>query len=393
MRAAPRAVLLLLGGAITSVAFARATPGAAAPEASAPTAAEGQRVMEGAGCALCHTIPEVPAPGRLDGCVACHDWVHAVSANPRARAAALEAFPLWERYERSVRSYADVPDLAAAAARLEPSWWAGFLADPHDLRPAMPEGMVRVGLDAAARDAITAWATAHHAPAPASPAPAATRVSEGERLFDTRGCAACHTFGAARPGPGIPTAPDLRHARDRMSDDAIVAWILDPAAVSPAATMPAMGLTRDEAVAVRDYLVLADPGGAIPPTPPTLPRHVGEVRWAEVEERVFGRICVHCHMEPSLNDGRRGPGNAGGFGFAPTGIELQTVDGVRAHAPAIVAALLRRREEAARDTVAPGEAPQAIVRPAMPGMPLGLPPIPDDDVARVIAWVEQGMPE
>ncbi|MFN7143510.1 MAG: hypothetical protein ACK4YP_07040, partial [Myxococcota bacterium] len=59
----------------------------------------------------------------------------------------------------------------------------------------------------------------------------------------------------------------------------------------------------------------------------------------------------------------------------------------------IVAALRRRRDEAARDHVRPGEAPAAIDRPTLPGMPLGLPPIPNEDIALVMAWVAQGGPE
>ena len=155
-----------------------------------------------------------------------------------------------------------------------------------------------------------------------------------------------------------------------------------------------MGLSVDEAVAVRDYLVLADPGGTVaesslsPIQPLDRP-----VAWAEVEERVFGKICAHCHMDPKQNDGRKGPGNAGGFGWPATGIELQTPASIRKNGDAIVAAMLRRREEIARDHVAPGEIPASLTRPQRPGMPLGLPAIPDEDIALVMAWVAQGGPE
>ena len=56
-------------------------------------------------------------------------------------------------------------------------------------------------------------------------------------------------------------------------------------------------------------------------------------------------------------------------------------------------ALLRRRQEAARDVVAPGQKPAELHRPDLPGMPLGLEPIDDADTALVLAWIAQGMPE
>jgi cytochrome c2 len=225
---------------------------------------------------------------------------------------------------------------------------------------------------------------------PPTPAPDPADLARGEALFAAKGCGGCHTFGARALGPGIAAAPDLRNTRERMRADMIVAWIVDPAAVSPRATMPTLGVTRDEAIALRDWIVLADPGGTAPAPPAALTPATRPVTYDEVEERVFGRICIHCHMDPAQNEGRAGPGNAGGFGWPATGIELQTYESVRDHGPQIVAALLRRREEAARDVVRPGEAPAVIRRPEKPGMPLGLPPIPDADIALVEAWYAQG---
>jgi mono/diheme cytochrome c family protein len=353
----------------------------------------GLTTMKGAQCAVCHVIPEVAEPARTDSCVACHRWVKSVAINPKARALARDAFPKWDRYERNIKTYAAVPDLGLAAARLMPDWWASYLKDPHDVRPTMPETMVRVGLDPKAIASVRDWARQRAVAVPRTPAPSAANVATGEKLFHDRGCAACHTYGGRALGPGIPQAPDLRHARDRMTDDMIVAWIQNPQGVHPAATMPALGLTNTEALALRDYLVLADPLGTTPSPPKPLPTITRPVTYAEIEEKVIGKICVHCHMDPAQNEGRTGPGNGGGFGWKATGIELQTVASVRAHGPKIVAALLRRRDEAARDALAPGQAPAKITRPALPGMPLGLPPIPDEDIALVQAWVAQGGPE
>lgn len=352
----------------------------------------GLRVAEAAGCALCHDAPGLAPAARTDSCVGCHAWVKKVAATPAAREKAMALFPRWARYERNVRTYAAVPDLGAAFARLDPAWVRGYLADPHDVRPHMDETMPRLGLGDADLDALAGWAATFRAPVPESPAPDPARLADGARVFAEKGCGGCHAFGAHSAG-GDPAAPDLRHARDRLPPDTMAAWIRDPAAVSPRARMPALGLGAEEALAVRDFVLLAEPGGAAPAPPAgSLPVVDRPVAWAEVEERVVGKICVHCHMDPAQNEGRAGPGNAGGFGWAATGIELQTPEGVAAHADAVVAALLRRRDEAARDRVAPGEVPADVERPALPGMPLGLPPIPDEDIALVQAWVAQGCP-
>ena len=49
--------------------------------------------------------------------------------------------------------------------------------------------------------------------------------------------------------------------------------------------------------------------------------------------------------------------------------------------PLLVQHLLARRNEVA------GEAPQATL-----GMPLGLPPLPDEEIGLVWAWINQGAP-
>lgn len=359
--------------------------------ADAPPA--GQRLAEEAGCAVCHAVPGVARPDRTASCDGCHAWVKKVAANPAAREKAMALFPRWTRYEQNVATYFAVPDLGAAFARLDPAWVRGYLADPYDVRPHMPETMVRVGLGAPELDAIASWAATFRPAVPATPPPSPARIARGERLFAELGCGACHGFGALAAGAD-PAAPDLRHARDRMDDDVIVAWIRDPAAVGgPGARMPSLGVAEKDAIALRDFLVLADPGGVAPAPPAAaLPRVDRPVSFVEVEERVVGKICVHCHMDPAQNEGRAGPGNAGAFGWAATGLELQTYESVKAHGAQIVAALLRRRDEAARDCVAAGEVPAAVARPALPGMPLGLPPIPDEDIALVAAWVAQGAP-
>ncbi len=347
-------------------------------------------------CNDCHAIPGVPAAARTDSCVGCHAWVKSVSGNPAAREKAMMIFPKWARYEQNVKTYFTVPDLAVSAARLDPAWVRKYLADPYDTRPAMSETMVRLGADPATIEGIVSWFASRAIPAAATPKPSAANVPAGEKLFTERGCTACHTFGGRFLGPGIAAAPDLQHARERMTDDVIAAWIRQPSTFG-SVQMPDLGLTAAEALQLRDFIVLADPQTHASPVsvatsaPPRSP--VAAPRWDDVESRVFGKICVHCHMDPAQNEGRVGPGNGGGFGWPGTGIELQTYGSVRTNKDRILAAMHRREDEASRDYVQPGELPAVLVRPKLPGMPLGLPPIPADDIAMVELWYANGAPQ
>jgi mono/diheme cytochrome c family protein len=346
-------------------------------------------------CNLCHDVPQVAAADRQSSCTGCHVWIRQVSATPAAREKALAAFPKWERYERNISTYLQVPSLQAALVRLDPSWVREYLADPHDLRPGLPETMPRLDLTAPELDAIASAFADAQQPIPKQPAPDPEKTAQGRSLFGEKACTTCHAFGARMPVPGVPMAPDLAHAKNRMDPDRAVAWILDPGSQSPEATMPSLGLSVDEALALRDYLWLADPGWEPAQAASTeISPHQGPVTWDQVEEAVFGKICAHCHMNPDMNAGRGGPGNEGGFGYAPTGIELQTLAGVRAVEPEVLArVLLDRRAENHRDTVAYGEAPASLTRPERPGMPLGLPALPDAELALVLAWIDQGRPE
>lgn len=385
---------LLLGSMLALVpacVLALVDTGAAAPP---PTALD---VFRRGNCNLCHVVPGLEAPMRDESCTGCHVWIRETSRDPRRREIAMGIFPHWERYERSVGTYLQVPSLDAAMARLDPAWVKRWLADPHDVRPQLPEGMPRLGLDSADLAVLSEAFRARLVEVERTPKPSRKNVELGRERLVGLGCTACHAFGASVPAvPGTSQAPDLAHTAARMSPDHIVAWIENPRAISPVATMPSFHVQREDAIAIRDFLVFGDPAWrppdpvGPPPEPTTEP-----VTWAMVEERVFGRICVHCHMDPEnpSNLGRRGPGNAGGFGWPETGIQLQTREGVAAVADRIGPSLLRRRLEAPRDTVRPGQSPQALTRPEKPGMPLGLPPLPDEDIALVLGWIAQGMPE
>jgi mono/diheme cytochrome c family protein len=194
---------------------------------------------------------------------------------------------------------------------------------------------------------------------------------------------------------GVGGAPDLRLARDRVRQDTLVDWIKDPRSVRQDATMPTLGLSTDEAADLAAY-VLTTPLVAVPaPAAPLqrLPVLERTVTYEEVAERVFRTSCIHCHENG-------GPGNTGGFGFAPRGVDVTNYpailrgyvagDGARASLLAhdasldslggsrLVAALVARSEELAGR-------PTTRVR----GMPMGLPPLSPEQIQLVESWVAQ----
>ncbi|MEZ4246821.1 MAG: cytochrome c [Polyangiales bacterium] len=415
-------------------------------DASARTEAlaEGRAAIERHECNRCHTFAaegdadHVPPAGRADHCTSCHQWIKGMAPGNRHYDLLSSRYgeAIVQRYQRNIDHYQEAPDLTGVARRLDPRWIDTFLQQPTDLRPAMEETMPRLQLGEADRRAIVRYFAAAaevadpYATEAAAPhaAPSTEHVARGRELFLTRGCTACHTFGNLETGKtladlravGLPArlAPNLRFTRERMSHDVVVAWIEDPAALKPGTSMPDLQLSHEDAERVADFLLHGDVSlAAMPPEPSLQPpapvdRPVG---WAEVKDRVLGRICVHCHMNEHERD--QGPGNEGGFGWPGARLAMRTyetlvrgaVDPATGEAysvlvpregqtePPLVLAMMTRRREERRDRV---DAFQDRERPDYPaishdhplGMPMGLPSIPDDEVVIVRAWIAQGCP-
>jgi cytochrome c len=88
-----------------------------------------------------------------------------------------------------------------------------------------------------------------------------TAADQGAELIAQKGCGLCHAI------PGIAGAdgrvgPPLEHMANRVyiagmlrnTPENMVKWLRDPQAIAPGNAMPAVGLTRSEAVAVTAYL-------------------------------------------------------------------------------------------------------------------------------------------
>jgi hypothetical protein len=177
-----------------------------------------------------------------------------------------------------------------------------------------------------------------------------------------------------------------------METSTIAAWIADPRGA-----MPRVGVSAADARALASYIV-ATPLAELPPRAATqrLPVLTRPVTFDEVEARVFRNVCWHCHAVPDFAHGDGGPGNSGGFGFAPRGLDVTSYAAISAGSlddageprsvfaplpdgiPRLVAHLLARHTEEAGGSVR--------------GMPLGLPALPLEEIQLVDSWIAQGRP-
>jgi cytochrome c oxidase subunit 2 len=113
----------------------------------------------------------------------------------------------------------------------------------------------RVVVEASA--AFAAWAQHQAAPAFVSAQP---EVLAGARVFAASPCAACHTVKGTSAGR---LGPDLTHLASRATiaggtlantPENLAAWLRDPQALKPGATMPALGLGREQVGPLVAYL-------------------------------------------------------------------------------------------------------------------------------------------
>lgn len=91
---------------------------------------------------------------------------------------------------------------------------------------------------------------------PRHPDPEAAR--QGEQLFATLGCRACHMIG----GRGGYVGPDLSDTGRRLKPGWIEAWLSAPGKWKPGTLQPDYGLKTQEASALTAYLMTLSESGA-----------------------------------------------------------------------------------------------------------------------------------
>jgi cytochrome c5 len=362
-----------------------------------PAVSGAAAVVERFQCHRCHDAPGklVPAVTRKH-CVHCHQEILAGARDGDYDPAVIA------RWKQNIRSLVLVPGLTGVE-RLRRGWLVSFLQKPHELRPGLDACMPRLRITTADAAAIADYFIPE---SPPEPPMTLGDPGHGRAVFVANGCGQCHQFSGASVEELARTkvavvrlAPDLRHARERLSARSLVAWLRDPATVKADAAMPRMPMTEGEILDVAAFVLETEL--APPPPPGPLPARLAplarRVAFEEVSKRVFKRTCWHCHSDPEPVGGDGGPGNTGGFGFKGCGLDFGSADAIRrggrvegapldilgsdasGGGPRLVAALMARHVE-----VAGGEVPGVL------GMPLGLPPVSLDDIQLVETWIAQG---
>ncbi|MBL8919240.1 MAG: c-type cytochrome [Myxococcaceae bacterium] len=200
-------------------------------------------------------------------CTSCHgvDTVFGAATttreSPRDRACTAE---------EPADGFCHVPALASME-RFRASWLREFLAAPFPVRPGLAQPMPPTDLTALEIDALVTGWSAEEGPESEASRPSAAEFEQGRALFTVRGCHACHQLGAvpatsSEPGRLLALAPDLAHARRRLTRATLERFLRDPRAVEPTTEMPALGLSTGEARALAGFLVFA-PLAAAPSAP------------------------------------------------------------------------------------------------------------------------------
>ena len=356
-------------------------------------------------CHRCHEGSGLAEMGESRHCVKCHQAI--LEDRFEAPKATLSA---WRTNLRSLRV---VPSLAGVGRVLRRDWVQAYLQSPHDLRPELPATMPRLRLSAEEASLLAR----HLVPEETKAAlPSSARVEAGRALYRLHRCGDCHRFSGSgeEPRPDSPfraetdgapaaapmaLAPDLRFSRARLQPGVLGAWLENPRALRPDSLMPRFELEPHEVNALASFVWHAKLE-SVPPLPiparlPVLERRVG---YAEVAERIFRKVCWHCHSAPDYNRGDGGPGNTGGFGFAARGLDLSSYEGISAGlvgndgqrksvfqptkdgTPLLLSVLLTRRLE------------DRGLSSDERGMPLGLPSMSEEEVQLLESWIAQGRP-
>jgi cytochrome c5 len=384
----------LLAIAILSFACAEPTPAREEAPAITPSVrgdpARGRELLATFECNRCHDGTGLEDAPRDRQCVGCHRAILDGSFDAPADRLA--------EWREALHSLDVAPSLARLPLRVD--WIEQFLLRPSDVRPGLEATMPRLPISE--QQAADLAAALGRAPEQGRANPA--DIERGTALLRSEGCTACHAFGdlAAAPAPSsdaIRLAPDLRFTRDRMDRSAITEWLRDPGRMRPGTLMPRPNLSEGEIETLADLIASATIAPPVPPrVPARLPILARAVRYEEVAERVLRQSCWHCHADPDFARGDGGAGNTGGFGYPGRRVDLHDYAGVSSGylttegerrslfaldgaTPHLITTLMARHHEVA------GEPVEGVT-----GMPLGLPPLPLEDIQLVETWIAQGRP-
>ena len=152
------------------------------------------------------------------------------------------------------------PRLAQIGARVSPAFIEDFVRDPHGTKPGttMPDALARLGADekAAVARALTHFLLSLKAPDFAPQAPDLVAAKSGHRLFQSRGCAACHAPRDERAAelPMANSVP-LGALEGKYSHASLVKFLREPHTSRPSGRMPDMRLQGRDAENIAHFLL------------------------------------------------------------------------------------------------------------------------------------------
>ena len=163
--------------------------------------------------------------------------------------------------------YNYAPDLSVAGSKLQPGWIRKFLKQPDIIRPMLKQmprfnldkegGMIQGNLAASEVETVLSYfrseLVTEDIPAilPAFDDEAVDQVVEGKRLYDEKGCVACHQIGNA----GGTVGPNLTDVGNRLTAGFMFTYLENPQRYNPQNVEPNHGLTERERVYLTRYLM------------------------------------------------------------------------------------------------------------------------------------------
>ncbi|RKG69103.1 cytochrome oxidase [Corallococcus sp. CA054B] len=369
-----------------------------------PSPATPREAVEHFQCNRCHVVPGLgPVSARLsENCVTCHQAIAAGRMDLWYKRAEVE------RWKGHINHLVRTPDLGSLGQRVKREWLVSWLQAPHVVRPLYGATMPRMKVGPKDAELLADFFAVTEQE---SAEPSKGDVEAGRALYAEHACASCHYRGDSplaslrygAPEFNSPSArrqaPDLRHVRDRMSLAQLRSWLTDPRRILPDTEMPTFRFTPKQVEDLAAFLREPLPQVAEAPRSRYQPKRLErEVHYPEVAQKLTRHLCYHCHSD-LRRPGDQGPGNSGGFGYGGASLDLATREGLlrgirrdgqfrglpdrlEDGTPRLVAALLARQGEL-----------DGHFQPGVLGMPLGLPPIPEEDIDLIFSWIEQGAPE
>ena len=170
-------------------------------------------------------------------CVACHE------ASPTLAATSKKA-----------------PRLSGIGARLHPDYLAAYLRTPHAIKPGstMPDvlGKLTEAERATAATQLTHFLLSLKPPTFAPQQPDAVAAAQGEKLFHSRGCAACHSPRDAQGHETMAeTSTPLGKLEQKYSFKSLTDFLRQPHLSRPSGRMPDLRLPPREIESIAHYLL------------------------------------------------------------------------------------------------------------------------------------------